>query len=457
MALILEISDSERNNIRLLHKSFSTSEFIMDESKKSFDGLLTEIKNQLNFQKKIHLHHISMLNENDGETYLWKIQNDYISGMFPKNKVIFENFKIFTENLITESIIDVSNKLDSFNNFLTTSLVFNLGFVSEQTNQGGTINSITDTLSKSVNYIKEKGVGFIFENLRTALMSMVGTAIQIALSFTGVGTIANEIAWGILTLYDSYEYFVNKKSGSLSNLIIDLICLLTAGTFGKLLKNFVNMGGNTIGVVLSKFMNGGLGKFLKPILSKIQNGSTIISTWLSKASNFMKTKMGIGWASNLLGKVNTFFNDLSLKFGEFLGKNVAQVVSPSLRNVATLGAKFNPSVFSNLMAKSEGDLVKMIGTTVSKSHIAAVEKYAKEHLKEKPTQEALNQIDKLFGTKMGDIYAIYLNGTKLAKHNTKLSSKLKGSDIGSELLRGNDFFSKSDNLINKIQTTTSNL
>jgi hypothetical protein len=106
--------------------------------------------------------------------------------------------------------------------------------------------------------------------------------------------------------------------------------------------------------------------------------------------------MGISWASNLLGKINTFFSNLAAKIGEFLGKTITKVVSPLVRNISSLGSKFNPSVFSKLLVKSEQDLAKMLGTTITKSEIVAVEKYAKEYLKEKPTEEALRQIDKVF-------------------------------------------------------------
>ena len=115
-------------------------------------------------------------------------------------------------------------------------------------------------------------------------MSGVGTAIQIALSFTGPGTIVNEIAWGVMTLYDAYQYFVNSAPGSLATLIIDLICLLTAGTLGKALGKLVGTAGTSITGVLQKFMQTGVGQTIKPVLGVISGGASKLASWLSTSA-----------------------------------------------------------------------------------------------------------------------------------------------------------------------------
>ena len=63
------------------------------------------------------------------------------------------------------------------------------------------------------------------EGLRSALFSLGGVAVQTILAFTGAGAIVNDVAWGILTLYDAYQYFTNGSTNSLFNLIIDIINL----------------------------------------------------------------------------------------------------------------------------------------------------------------------------------------------------------------------------------------
>jgi len=415
------ISESERSRILSMHESFVPKRYREKKDSSSIPNLINQFIDELNFQKQVHLHSLSMIESHKRADYIKKYQNKYVVGLFSHNQVISETYLGNFKNVITESEVSYSDQLDKFNNFLVKSLLFDNGIITEQWWNpqeyiGNVVSTVSDAassaynsaaqtvgaawdktkqvagqawdatkqagayvanqLASAVDYIKKNGLGVVFENLRKALMSMVGTAIQVALSFTGVGAIANEVAWGIMALYDAYQYFVNSAPGSLANLIIDLICLLTAGTLGKAL-------GKLVGTV----------------------GTSITG--------------GITWVAGLLGKVVTFFKDMAAQLAALIAAPVAKVL---VRAGVPLTSKFEAAVFTQLAQKSEEEIAKAVGNGITKAEIKLAEKYANEYLREKPTAEALGFLDQKMGTKMGDAYALYLNSTKLASHTNKLAS-----------------------------------
>jgi hypothetical protein len=458
------ISESERSRILSMHESFVPKRSREKKDSSSIPNLINQFIDELNFQKQVHLHSLSMIESHKRADYIKKYQNKYVVGLFSHNQVISETYLGNFKNVITESEVSYSDQLDKFNNFLVKSLLFDNGIITEQWWNpqeyiGNVVSTVSDAassaynsaaqtvgaawdktkqvagqawdatkqagayvanqLASAVDYIKKNGLGVVFENLRKALMSMVGTAIQVALSFTGVGAIANEVAWGIMALYDAYQYFVNSAPGSLANLIIDLICLLTAGTLGKALGKLVGTVGTSITGVLQKFMATGVGQAIKPVLGVISGGASKLSSWLGTAAKFMADKMGITWVAGLLGKVVTFFKDMAAQLAALIAAPVAKVL---VRAGVPLTSKFEAAVFTQLAQKSEEEIAKAVGNGITKAEIKLAEKYANEYLREKPTAEALGFLDQKMGTKMGDAYALYLNSTKLASHTNKLAS-----------------------------------
>ena len=391
----------------------------------------------------------------------------------------------FYKNLISESVVNFGQEIDRFNDFLFCSLCQDIGLINEgwwddaknwasqKWEQAKTVasdvgkavwdgtkwvagkvwdghkyvaqqiwdgtkwvaNKVTDALSYAVNWIKEKGISGIMEGLRGALMSGIGTAIQIALSFTGVGAIANEIAWGIMTLYDGYQVFFNGGGGKyILNLIIDIICLLTAGTLGKALGKF--LGGTVIGTgakavssAMGKFISGGLGKILKPIVSVLASGASKFASFLGKASTFMAEKMGIKWAAKAITGIKGFFDDVAKGMAEAFGigvektgyeaalhKGTEKYVTGAASYVGAkagtlgwkalnqagkltklLGPKFEVSMLDTLIAKGEAEISRMIGKRVTTGQIEAAKKYAEDYLQDKPIEIALEFIDKKIG------------------------------------------------------------
>lgn len=484
------ISESERSRILSMHESFVPKRYREKTDSSSIPNLINQFIDELNFQKQVHLHSLSMIESNKRADYITNYQNKYVVGLFSHNQVISETYLGNFKNVITESEISYSDQLDKFNNFLVKSLLFDNGIITEQwwnpqeyvdkvvstvsdaassaynttkqvagqawdaTKQAGAY--VANQLASAVDYIKKNGLGVVFENLRKALMSMVGTAIQVALSFTGAGAIVNEVAWGIMTLYDAYQYFVNSAPGSLANLIIDLICLLTAGTLGKVLGKLVGTVGTSIGGVLQKFMATGVGQAIKPVLNVISSGASTLSSWLGQAAKFMADKMGITWVAGLLGKVVTFFKDMATKLSALVAPTVAKAL---VRVGVTLGPRFESAILGQLAQKSEQEIAKIAGDQITKAEIKLAEKYANEYLREKPTEEALSALDQKFGTKMGDAYALYLNTTKLASHTGKLTSGAYDvADYSVDAVRGDATpGSKTTRLASQTAQATTNL
>lgn len=468
MKNIISISESEKNNIRLMHESLIPKRYLEKTDDLSNYSLINKFIDELDFQKQVHLHSISMIESNQRINYLKKIQDDYVLALFSHNDIIYENYLINIKMVIVESEISFSEHITRFNNFLVKSLMFDNGIISEQSfnpigyfqkaydaagqayNTSKKVASqvvdahvqagkaIGNQLSKAVDHLNKMGIDTIFENIRKALLSYVGTAVQIALSFTGAGAIFNEVVWAIMSLYDAYQYFVNKKPGSLTNLVIDLICLLTAGTIGKILGKFVGVGATSIKEVFSKFGTSVM-PYLKPLLEPLKRGIGNLSSFLQPAVKFMKDKMGINWAANLVDDVIWIANYVVEALAEMVGQKAAPLVAKGVAAVSrVLPDKLESRIFAELAKKSEQELTKMAGETVTQAQIKAAQKYAEEYLQQRPTQYALDAIDVKFGTKMGNLYRLYVTGSKLKSHTDKVTGgKYTAVERGTDLLRGN--------------------
>jgi hypothetical protein len=120
------------------------------------------------------------------------------------------------------------------------------------------------------------------ESIREFASGIKGAVVAVALDVAGVGEIINPVFWGLYTVYDLWLW---SKKGVLNmfNLIMDVICLATAGAATAFVKGFKS--------VMAPFAKAGTSKFISAMakkapklfqyLSKIIKGSSSI---LSKAS-----------------------------------------------------------------------------------------------------------------------------------------------------------------------------
>jgi len=456
-----------RNIIKETLKDF------VEEKENSVEFLIEELVNELNFHKKFLTAHIQ-LKENfvNKLTYLEKYQKNLVEGLHGDSSIILEVYsQNFNRRIINESVYNFESEIDRFNQFIINSTLFNSGLLSEQFynpidiakrvyntgkqvaqnaynkgkqavqyvgNQASALyNKAKESLNNAVNYLKKYGISQIMEGLRSALMSGVGTAIQVALAFTGVGAVVNDVAWGIMTLYDGYQYFVN--GASLFNLIIDVICLVTAGTLGKFLGKWVGQAAGSIGEAFTKLLNSGAGSWLKPIVGKLAAAGSWIMGYLGKAASFMAEKMGINWVKNIVNKVGSFFSEML--------KIVEQKVAPVIGKVIGKGAE--KIAGAQFVAKYGGSMSKKLGTLgaaeieaytakgIRNGTLDVIDKKLKE-FKESTYDQILSFIDKNYGTQYTDLYTEVNNLKKLSKAKGKIINKV-GDVVSGENIAGGTY------------------
>lgn len=459
----------------------------------SDERLVLEIQSALEFQRKVHLHHLSQLEGERKIKHFNKIKEDNLYGIFKNDELVLENYQNEFGNYISESIIDYESEIKRFDRFIVKSILKKL-YLSEQFKMvGGKLvmdDDITATatdatsrtfinkatgkqvttaktsgdkkvrantvmcpkckkmntkdkcvncgenlnpswLKQAVNYVKEKGVSTVFENIREALFSNVGTAIQIALSFTGAGNIAIGIVWGIMAVWDGYQVSQGKMT-NLAYLVIDLICVITSGVlgkiWGKITSSIAGKSFSKVGQVIEWLLSTSIGKMIKnAVMPLIEKASSFLSV-IKDGVNFIVEKMGQSWAGKIFEfiskKWTTFvngFKSILQKGGEFVGKILAKtILKPgTLRIASNLSGKFSPNTLTKLAQMGEGEVAEYCGQQIPQYLLKAAEKEATDQLKDKPTEEAIKFIDKKFGTAISDLYLAYKTGKKLFKFRGK--------------------------------------
>lgn len=86
------ITESEKNRIFSLYNKLIPKNYYENNIHSNLSDQYSIFQKELDFQKNVHLHHISMLEGAEKNTYLLKIQNEYISGLFKNDSNILENF-----------------------------------------------------------------------------------------------------------------------------------------------------------------------------------------------------------------------------------------------------------------------------------------------------------------------------------------------------------------------------
>jgi hypothetical protein len=216
--------------------------------------LREELSSLVTFQKNFHIGFLKSLDSSKKNEYLGKLRN-FFEPFYKGNQYLLEQFENhFDLNLLSESNFDHNeyvNKMFSFFNYSTSSKSYlNENILFSEINLlnemdllsnawDATVNAtksaynyVSNQLSNAINYVKKNGINLIMEQVRSALVSGAGAAIQTALGFTGVGNIGNAIAWGIMTLYDAYQYFIN--SGSIMNFVVSVLSLVLSSGGGAL-------------------------------------------------------------------------------------------------------------------------------------------------------------------------------------------------------------------------------
>lgn len=474
----LIISESEKNRILSLHKKFIPKRYLAETSNFNFTDLFEIFQNELEFLKEVHLHRISMLEGTNKNIYLRTVQNDYALGLFHNNSNLLERFSNEFLDILSESIIDFKNELDKLNLFIVESLKISLieqpdSVMDRRANAIANATGIrsdaeykkvdavitqaqksmtsSDSLIKAINYIKEKGLGYVMENIRAALFSGVGTAIQVALSFTGAGAIGLTIVWGIMGLYDLYQLTVNGNTSYLGNFIIDLICCITAGALAKPLASLAGKAFASVEAMMGTIMKSSVGTVVTKFLQVIETGLQSVIGFFSQAATFMKNKMGINWVGNLVSKIEPYYTKIvdfikslrlpgrtrlaTMQARSGFAKTASQLAPGIIRTSAALSRKFSPEVFEKIALLSPIEIGKYIGVQLEKTVLLAINKESKSRFKEQPTEDFLRWVDEAYGTAYGDIYLAYLNGKKMFNYNNK-GKFTQIPELGANTIRG---------------------
>ena len=320
------------------------------------------------------------------------IKENSISSLFNQTKTTLEIQKILRETVYNISeVFDTDSKLNvlveyetKFGNTLLTeseenfSLIINETFdfvksklfsyeiLSEQSWWDSTKNfvsstakKISDKVSGAWNWVKEKGAGWFFENLRSALFSWGGAAVQAFLSSgatAGIGNIVLVVVWGAMLAYDLYA----AVNGNVNwvNLIIDIIGVATTGPGAKIVgEAFKKLGifGKKLPLnsILQSLSKSSIGKWFVGVIEMAVKGLSGISNTITKGIAWLAEKFGINF-TNSTSQIQTFLN-----------KAVADIsTSPAIKTVAgKVGQKTGKSLVKNVASKVGKTASTRVGQT----------------------------------------------------------------------------------------------
>ena len=387
MTRIVRLTESDLTKIV---KRVVTEEKRKTKHVKPVNVLIEEIDLMLNFHYKTNstfLRHA----KDFGEKFniLESVKINLVENIFNKDGLILEKFDILSnKKVITESEFNFQGELNSYFNFIKTSLLYQGGFINESQyqnynllNEGGFWSDLGSSISSGVsaagNWVADKakavgsavksgaqavakgakavggavvdvakkgyaalqgawtklknlGLGAFMEKYRAFLTSNYGAALQllIEVSTEGFGAVIPVIAWGLLLQYDQANVIAGTPNWF--NLIFSIIGTATTGlaskAIGAAMPFFKGAGkaANSIGKALEWVAKSKFGRFFEPFVSKIAAGLGKIPGIIAKA---------MAWVESVFGKV---FGQGVVNFF----KKGAQAVSKYVSEFATSMSKW---------------------------------------------------------------------------------------------------------------------
>jgi hypothetical protein len=318
--------------------------------------------------------HIDSLNESFWiNFYKENIISSFIHEMYDETKIksilrelnntfsegLNENF-VFRQNLTFEKTLDT--KFDKENiTSIVESIFDSLGqtiILQEENWLSRTWGKVKSGVSNAFNWIKDKGLDYFFENLRKALFSWGGVAIQtflatIGASLFGIGPIINEVMWILMLTYDLFKAITAGDWGfeRILNIIIDIVGIVTAGPGAGIISGFLKKGGQTImkslgtlttnlglkggsgriAAVLTwlRTAGGKVGNIINTVFSAILGGvQKIFITPLKAAGKWFEKNFKSKWVSDKTQSVSKFVTDLSSKI-----KTTSNIPTDKIKNL----------------------------------------------------------------------------------------------------------------------------
>jgi hypothetical protein len=208
---------------------------------------------------------------------------------------------------------------------------------------------VVDKVKSAVSFIKEKGVSWFFESLRSALFSWGGVAVQTFLATAGslafgLGPSINFIVWAAMLCYDVY-LGISTGSWNWVYIIIDILGTFTAGPGAKIAHGiFKGAGligrgaGGTIQSIIKKLGTTSGGQKLNGMFKNVASGLSTLLGYVTQAIKWIGEKLGLkyivnaattikNWVSKIVGEVSTAFKTSAVgKAAKAAGKSVSGAV-----------------------------------------------------------------------------------------------------------------------------------
>jgi hypothetical protein len=258
---------------------------------------------------------ISDLNNFLRET-IYNISNVFDSKT--KDSFIMEYELKYSNELLKEGIEDYTQHIKKIWSFVDSKLNQKGLYEQEQSLWDKTKSSV----SGAFDYIKQKGLPWVMENLREALFSWGGAAVQTLLGTIGApfgGNIVLWVVWGAMLAYDIYEAMQGRPN--YSNILIDIISIATFGVGGKIaVEAFKKLGIMSGGItknlpqMLQRISTSSIGKWFATTIQKVGSSLGSILSYLGKGIAYAGDKLGIkaikksgssivSWAENLISQL----------------------------------------------------------------------------------------------------------------------------------------------------------
>jgi hypothetical protein len=185
-------------------------------------------------------------------------------------------------------------------------------------------------IASGYKWLKEKGITWLMEGLRSAVYSPVGMGVEVFLTVTGVGAPIVMVVYGVLLLWDLSKMASGDPTFSWWEVFFDILGIVTSGigaaparlaiketgimakTAGKSLGETVQIGAKQGGVIGSFLKKLGtlLGKGVSGILGFVQQGAA----WLGKNFGFKSLEKYVGsaktYVDDLVKSINKVDNVL---------------------------------------------------------------------------------------------------------------------------------------------------
>jgi hypothetical protein len=245
-------------------------------------------------------------------------------------KFMLEYEKRFSNNLLNEDIEDFTNILTESWDFIGITL-FEQESTWEKIKSGASniFSKVKSGISQAWNYIKEKGAPWFFENMRKALYSWGGVAVQAFLAHPSIQVATGGITtgliitiWGAMLAYDTLEALEGRPNWV--NLIIDIVSLLTLGVGGKAVQGAAatipKSSSGSLSKVLNYLKNTSIGKWLVGILGKASSSLSNVLSLVGKGIAWVGEKLGITSLKNASSRISGFIEKTFSQLSNFASK-----------------------------------------------------------------------------------------------------------------------------------------